>query len=130
MTKQSKRTKAIEWMRVHPQVVQFFEEFGHELVSRHRRFGINLIRERVRYECIYRYEGEFKFPNDVPPYVARYLLNQHPDWADYMVCRPTMDEVLEHAGRIQLIAPQEIWADVEKTEENPKNKIDTPPQDN
>jgi len=81
-------------MRKNPNVVKMFEKFGQQLVERERRFGINLLRERVRWECIYEHgDGEvYKFQNSFSPYVARYLLWKHPEWTALMRCKRTADE--------------------------------------
>ena len=100
------RHQAIEWMSSNPTVVQMFEAYARQLVARNRRFGINLLRERVRWECVYEYDQEdYKFCNDFSPYVARYLLGKYPQWASLMRCKKTKDE-----GRdIKVIYPEEVF---------------------
>jgi hypothetical protein len=94
----SMRLQAIVWMRENLNVVAMFEKFGQQLVDRERRFGINLLRERVRWECIYEHgvdtswEEVYKFQNSFSPYVARYLLWKHPEWTELMRCKRTADE--------------------------------------
>jgi len=90
----SMRLQAIVWMRKNLNVVAMFEKFGQQLVDRERRFGINLLRERVRWECIYEHGDEevYKFQNSFSPYVARYLLWKHPGWGALMRCKKTADE--------------------------------------
>ncbi|HYG67725.1 MAG TPA: hypothetical protein VD838_08705, partial [Anaeromyxobacteraceae bacterium] len=69
------RDNAEAWMAAHPDVVAMFERFALDLATRGRRFGINLLRERVRWECAYEYGREpFKFCNSFSPYVARRLV--------------------------------------------------------
>lgn len=88
----TKRMKAIQWMKGHPHVVDMFRQFGRQMVQKTRCFGINSLRERVRWECVYEYGDGYKFPNDVSPYIARFLLWEDPRWGDYMRCKRTKDE--------------------------------------
>ena len=89
----SNRQLAIKWMRHNMNVVAIFEQFAGRLIARNRYFGINLLRERVRWECIYEYgDDSYKFCNNFSPYVARYLLWKHPDWSKQMRCKQTADE--------------------------------------
>lgn len=89
----SVRERAIVWIRENLNVVAMFEKFGQQLVERERRFGINLLRERVRWECVYEHgEDAYKFQNSFSPYVARYLLWKHPEWSKLMRCKRTADE--------------------------------------
>ncbi len=88
------RLRAIQWMNRNMDVVALFEKFATILVERNRKFGINLLRERIRWECIYEYGDEdYKFCNDFSPYVARYLLWKHPMWKHNMRCKRTDDEL-------------------------------------
>ncbi len=84
------RRLTLEWIDRNPEVFRMFERYALEMVLKGRRFGINLLRERVRWDCIYNYEGEdFKFCNSFSPYVARELLRLHPELADFMRFRKT-----------------------------------------
>jgi hypothetical protein len=86
------RKKALHWMANNMHVVRMFEEYGEELTSAGGSFGVNLLRERVRYEQVFAYGGEYKIPNDVSPYIGRYLLWKHPQWDRFMECRLAKDE--------------------------------------
>lgn len=82
-----------KWIEDHPHVVEMFERYALQMLATGRRFGINLLRERVRWECRYRYDGEeYKFPNDVSPHMARALIEKHPSLKGLMVTRPTKEE--------------------------------------
>lgn len=84
------RERAEEWMVRYPHVVSMFENFALELANKGRRFGINLLRERVRWHCIYDYGNEkFKFQNSFSPFVARELIRRHPHLSAYMRCKAT-----------------------------------------
>jgi hypothetical protein len=100
------RRAAIKWMVENPKALSFFEKFALELLQQKKRFGIDLIRERVRWETYFTYNGEYKFANAHAPYIARYLIHKHPELADYMTCHPTTDE----DGVIQLITEAELQA--------------------
>ena len=69
------RTAAIKWMARNPAVVKMFESFALAMLMQKRRFGINLLRERVRWECIYQYDEEFKFCNTFSPYLKAIVSN-------------------------------------------------------
>jgi hypothetical protein len=92
MTTLTTRQRAIAWMSNHRHIIDIFEKYARPLVYRDRFFGINLIREVVRWEAVYEYETPYKFPNDFSPYVARYLLWKHPSWRENIECRFTSDE--------------------------------------
>ena len=83
------REAAEEWIESNPHVVALFERFALELAGRNRRFGINLIRERVRWECAFAYEDDFKVCNTHSPYIARHLIAKHPHLAAFVETRAT-----------------------------------------
>lgn len=87
------RERARLWMEAKPEVMALFRRFINQLVARGRRFGINLIRERIRWETVYEYGDErFKFCNTFSPYVARRLILETPDLCRYMRCKRAKDE--------------------------------------
>jgi hypothetical protein len=87
------RAEAEAWMQRNPDVYRLFERFALAMADRGRRFGINQLREKVRWETNYDWGDEaFKFCNTYSPYVARQLLRDHPHLEHYMRCRPTKDE--------------------------------------
>ncbi len=89
----SHRRAAIVWMRANMNVVALFEKFAGQMVERRKKFGINLLRERVRWQSLYEYDKEeYKFCNSFSPYVARYLLHKHPEWKAFMRCKACADE--------------------------------------
>lgn len=104
-TKLTTRERAIAWMKDNMDVVGLFEKFATQLVERDRLFGINLLRERIRWEAVYEYgDDDYKFPNDFSPYVARYLLWKHPGWAKNMRCKLAKDET----DRIEYITDDQL----------------------
>ena len=96
-------------MTKHYDVVKLFERFCLQMIERrHERFGINLIRERVRWETVYEYGAEtYKFCNTFSPYVARHLLYVHPEWKPFIKCKRTQDERV-----VTLIPISEIFPEV------------------
>lgn len=86
------RERAEVWIDENPVAFGMFEQFALELGSKGRKFGINLLRERVRWECTFRWDGEFKICNSFSPYIARRLLKQYPHLKAYMICHKTQDE--------------------------------------
>lgn len=109
------RQRATEWIRNNFKVVEMFETFALALQERGRCFGINLLRERVRWECVYEYgEEAYKFPNEFSPYVARFLLWLHPDLQANMVCHLTKDE-----SEIQFISAHDVWPELFSPEDGP-----------
>jgi len=87
------RQKAINWMADHPHVLKMFTGYSDEMIERGRKHAINLLKERVRWECLYEYgDEEFKFCNSFAPYVARWMLHREPRLAEYMRFRLTKDE--------------------------------------
>jgi len=88
----NKRRKAIEWIRDNYEMVQLFEQYAQQLVDKHRHFSINLIRERIRWDCVLEHGEDCRFPNAVTPYIARYLLGRHHNWRGFLQCKRTADE--------------------------------------
>jgi hypothetical protein len=79
------RQDAIKWMAANGNVVDLFLKFADQMLERKRRFGINLLRERVRWETVYSYDDhEYKFCNTFSPYVARHLIHLRPELKTYM----------------------------------------------
>ncbi len=92
-------------MRSNKKVVDLFEVFAAEIVSRQRRFGVNLLRERVRWETLYNWgDDEYKFCNTYSPYVARYLLFKHPEWKPYLRCKLAEGET----DGVELVTDREL----------------------
>ncbi len=92
-TRGNLRKLAAEWMERNPQVVSMFERYALDMANKGRRFGINLLRERVRWDCLYNYASEeFKFCNSFSPYVARELVRRHPHLRQHMNFRRTKHE--------------------------------------
>ena len=87
------RKAAIEWMKRNWHVYQMFVRYAKEAARKQRKCGINMIRERVRWECFYEWDTEdYKFSNSHSPYVARKLLYDFPEFRPYITCILTQDE--------------------------------------
>lgn len=92
------REKAVDWMDRHPHVVALFRRFALQCLERKKKFGINLVREEVRWYCFFEYDDDeaYKFPNTHSPYIARRLLKETPELSEYMECRRCQDEMEGH----------------------------------
>lgn len=93
-TESKARENANRWIDNNPTMYGLFVRLALDRVKRGIAFGINQLREVVRWE----YEGRktgvpFKFCNTHSPYVARRMLEQHPEIGNFMRCRATKDEV-------------------------------------
>jgi hypothetical protein len=85
-------TDAARWIAEHPDGMALFERFALAMAARKRRFGINLLRERVRWEAAFAWsqaDDAFKVNNNHSPYIARALIARHPHLADYIDTRAT-----------------------------------------
>lgn len=66
------------------------ERFALEARDSGRRFGIKLLLERVRWEVVIHFnKPDLKINNSYAPYIARALINKHPDLAALIICRKT-----------------------------------------
>ena len=84
------RREAAFWAETHPDAYELLMSFAQQLKERERRFGINLLRERLRWEGVYEYgNDEYKFCNSLSPYLARMLIADDPDLDTYIECRKT-----------------------------------------
>lgn len=87
--RQNPRDEAETWIRDNPRGFAAFERFALEAMGSGHPCGINLLRERVRWEASFVWGGEFKFDNRLSPYVARALIEKHPALERVLVCRKT-----------------------------------------
>lgn len=87
------RENAERWIAENPEIFGLFERFALELAGLKQVFGINFLRERVRWECAFFYGNEpFKITNSYSPYIARELVRRHPHLAGHMKFRRTKYE--------------------------------------
>lgn len=90
--KRDLRLVAERWIDENPAVYAIFEEFALQAARRGRRFGIGALTERVRWEVAMTWaedERGFKINNNHRAYIARRLILDHPELADYIECRET-----------------------------------------
>ena len=83
------RERTDQWINEYPHVFAMFEKFALEMLRKGAKFGINLLRERVRWECLFVYGTKYKFCNTMSPYVARRLIERHPDLRPVIKCKRT-----------------------------------------
>jgi len=79
--------KAWKWMNENPTAMNMFRDYAEQMRSRDRRFGIGLLTERVRWECKFKWQGDFKISNNHRAYIARRLIEEDSRLADLMVCK-------------------------------------------
>lgn len=85
------RFEATLWRARCPRAYSYMKRRAAEFAGQNRRFGINLLREELRWfpEGIERYSDEFVFSNCLSPYVARMLIHEDPRLTDLIECRET-----------------------------------------
>lgn len=83
------RDEAETWIRDNPRGWAAFERFALEALRAGRPCGINLLRERVRWEASFVWGGDFKIDNRLSPYIARALIVAHPELESVLACRRT-----------------------------------------
>lgn len=82
------RQRAEDWLADNPQVFALFEKFALRMVERRRKFGIGLLAERVRWEVAMTTEGdEYKVNNNYRAYIARKLVERHPEIGEFIDMR-------------------------------------------
>ena len=77
------------------QVFPLFERFALEMVAKHRRFGIALLAERVRWEVATTWASDaegWKINNNHRSYIARDLLRLYPALEPYLSIRCLREE--------------------------------------
>lgn len=78
------------WISQNPQVLGLFERFALEASQRGKKFSIYLLRERIRWEIKMQWEkdgDDFKLNNNYTPYIARDLIERHPEYAELIELR-------------------------------------------
>jgi hypothetical protein len=69
------------WLETHPEVRKLIERFALEMAGKHRRFGVRLLTERVRWEVLTTWvedEDGYKINNNFNAYLARDLIAKYP----------------------------------------------------
>ena len=77
------------------QVFPLFERFALEMLGKKRRFGIALLAERCRWECMTTWESDedgYKINNNHRSYIARDLLRLYPELEPYLSIRCVREE--------------------------------------
>ena len=90
--KKNIRDEAERFLREHPHVYALFERFALQMAARGRRFGISLLTERVRWEAATTWDPDergFKINNNHRAYIARQLIEDHPELEELLTCRET-----------------------------------------
>ena len=87
--KRDLRLEAEKFIRENPRVYQLFEKLA---LARRRNFGIGQLTEVVRWEIDRTWDVDdrgFKINNNHRAYIARQLIEDHPELADRIQCRRT-----------------------------------------
>ena len=87
--KENTRDATARWIMDNPQIYEAFEYYALEMHRTGQRFGIAMVRERVRWEARVKWGGDFKIGNNFSPYIARKLVADHPELADTISFRRT-----------------------------------------
>lgn len=88
--KEDLRKAAAKWIEDNPTAYGYFVRFALELAERGRPFGIGLVAERVRWECVVaRGDDGYKINNNYRAYVARKLVAEHPRLRAFLKFRKT-----------------------------------------
>ena len=83
--------EAQQWMDENPEAVDLFERLALQAASTGRKFGMNLLAERVRWEfTIERKSDRFKINNNVA-YIGRELIRRYPRLANFINLRQVAD---------------------------------------
>ncbi len=72
--------RARAWIEANPEAMTLMERYALVAKAAGRRVGARLLVERVRWELMVETRGsKFRINNNVAPYVARALIEKHPD---------------------------------------------------
>jgi len=86
---------ARKWLNDNPQVFPLYERFALEMLERGRRFGTQLLTERVRWEVMMTIapdEMGYRVNNNHNAYIARLLIARHPGLSALMRTRRVINE--------------------------------------
>lgn len=85
------RQEAERERRERPEIYRAYERLALDYASRGEHFGINLLREQVRWHTWNFYKGKspYKVRNSLAPYYSRMLIAAHPELKKFMVCHET-----------------------------------------
>ena len=83
------RQKAEAWVEKYPGGFALFEELARKRVAIQKPFGAKALAEAVRWELAFRAgpEEEFAVNNSYVSYIARLLIERHPEWEKYIEFR-------------------------------------------
>ena len=85
------RRRAERWIAENPQIYAMFVRFALDLAAKRQSFGIGLLAERVRWECKIqaRSDAEYRVNNNHRAYIARRLVQDHPELESLLRFRET-----------------------------------------
>jgi hypothetical protein len=77
------------WISENRGVYSLFLKFAQEMASKGRCFGVKMLAERVRWECLVLLNGDYKINNNYVAYIARRLVMEDPSLGRYIRFRKT-----------------------------------------
>lgn len=80
------------WIQENPQMWAMFQNFARQMLVLKKKFGVQLIVERVRWEAKIKYDGDFKINNSYAPYIARRLMVEIPGLETLIQIRTAKDD--------------------------------------
>ena len=84
------REKSEKWIEENPKAFSMLKEFALHMASRERPFGMKLLIERARWEWMVTTKGDLKFNNNYTAYVARAIVQAHPEIGEFLRFRKTV----------------------------------------
>jgi len=101
------------WRNANSKVMDLMFRFAKQAVERHRRFGVWLLMNRVRWEVLMHVEKGvegYRICNNHGAYIARDMIRQMPKIAEYMTIR----QVKDRSG---------FWIDYDPLEPTPQDGL-------
>jgi hypothetical protein len=84
------------WLEDHREVFALFEKFSLQMLAHHRRFGMRMIQERVRWEIHTTWAPDrdgYRLNDHYPPYIARDLIKKYPGLGELIELRKVKEVV-------------------------------------
>ncbi len=85
------RAIAEEWIATHSQACEILLSLALEAAGRGRQFGVKLLVERLRWECVLQgwSDDQYKINNNLTAYLARWLIAREPMLEKFIQFRET-----------------------------------------
>ncbi len=83
------RVETAKWIKANPVTSNLFFEEAKKCAKKGRKFGINALAERVRWEVTIEWGLPFKVNNNHNPYIARWIIARDPSIEPFIRFRHT-----------------------------------------